>query len=186
MADIQSLYQEAIKFAAIRHGDQKVKGTTYSYIVHLSNVAMEVILAASHTRNFDLEFAVQVALLHDTIEDTSTSFDEIKDLFGTEIATAVMALSKNEDLPKDQQIPDSLRRIKKLRKEVWAVKLGDRITNLQLPPSNWTRDHRITFHKESEIVLRELREGNEYLAARLLEKIKEYSEYIDNKIEDIG
>ena len=42
MTDIQTLYQDAIKFAAEKHGTQKVKGSKNSYVVHLSNVAMEL------------------------------------------------------------------------------------------------------------------------------------------------
>jgi len=48
-----------------------------------------------------------------------------------------LALTKNENLPKEQQISDSLTRIKKRSFEAWAVKLADRITNLQIPPSVW-------------------------------------------------
>ncbi|MEN8251743.1 MAG: HD domain-containing protein, partial [Bacteroidota bacterium] len=174
--EVQTLYQEAIKFATSKHQDQgqKVKGTELPYVVHLSNVAMEVLVAALHTRDFDLIYAIQVALLHDTIEDTETTFDEIKENFGEDIAIAVLALSKNEKLPKDKQVPDSLTRIKKLQKEVWAVKLADRITNLQPAPANWTVNKRIEYLKESQIILDELRDGNQYLAKRLEAKIPEY------------
>jgi len=45
-------------------------------------------------------FAAQVALLHDTIEDTATTYDEIKEIFSEKIADAVLALSKDSNLPK--------------------------------------------------------------------------------------
>ena len=92
--DIQSLYQQAIKFATLKHveQDQKVPDTELPYVVHLSNVAMEILIAGSNTNGFDLGFAVQVALLHDTIEDTSTTFDELVNTFGLPIAMAVSAL----------------------------------------------------------------------------------------------
>ena len=180
MYNIQTLYQEAIKFAGSRHleNNQTVKGTRLPYVVHLSNVAMEIFAAVSHTDDFDLEFAIQVALLHDTIEDTSATFDEIKERFGEEIAVAVLALSKDEKLPKEQQIPDSLKRIKGLRKEVLAVKLADRITNLQPPPADWDRETLIKYRADSVLILDEMQEGNKYLAERLRDKIVEYSKYI--------
>jgi guanosine-3',5'-bis(diphosphate) 3'-pyrophosphohydrolase len=173
--EVQSLYQDAIKFAAYKHLEkrQKVKGTKLPYVVHLSNVAMEIFMTALHTKDFNLIYAIQAALLHDTIEDTETTFDEIKDSFGEDIAIAVLALSKDENLPKDKQIADSLARIKKLQKEVWAVKLADRITNLQPPPANWSRAKNIRYLKESQIILDELRDGNQYLANRLEAKITE-------------
>lgn len=42
-------------------------GTNLPYVVHLSNVAMEIIIASFNSDNFSLGLAVQVALLHDTI-----------------------------------------------------------------------------------------------------------------------
>ena len=78
---IQSLYQKAIKFAAAKHAaqNQTIPGTNLPYVVHLSNVAMEILIASFHSENFDLGFAVQVALLHDTLEDTSATFAEYRD-----------------------------------------------------------------------------------------------------------
>ncbi len=178
--EIQTLYQDAIKFAANKHQEkrQKVPGTNLPYVVHLSNVAMEIFMTAINTEKFNLGFAVQVALLHDTIEDTSTTYDEIKDYFGDEIANAVLALSKNEDLPKEQQTSDSLTRIKKLANEVWAVKLADRITNLQRPPSTWDNRKRKKYQEEARLIWNELKDGNGYLAIRLKDKIEEYTHFI--------
>ncbi|MBZ5857607.1 hypothetical protein [Flavihumibacter profundi] len=50
-------------------------GSDLPYVVHLSNVTMGIIIAGFHTENFDTAFAIQVALLHDTIEDTSATTD---------------------------------------------------------------------------------------------------------------
>jgi len=178
--EAQTLYQEAIKFATAKHLEkkQKIPGTNLPYVVHLSNVAMEIIIASSNSDNFDLGFAVQVALLHDTIEDTSTNLSELENKFEAEIAKAVFALTKNSELPKEQQMPDSLRRIKKLQSEVWAVKLADRITNLQQPPSNWDNTKKIKYQKEAQRILNELKDGNDFLAKRLEAKIEEYGNYL--------
>ena len=173
---IQSLYQKAIKFAAAKHAaqNQTIPGTNLPYVVHLSNVAMEILIASFHSENFDLGFAVQVALLHDTLEDTSTTFEELETKFGVEIAKGVLALTKNEKLPKEEQIKDCLKRIKLLQSEVWAVKLADRITNLQPPPPHWSKERKINYRDEARLIVSELRDGNEYLARRLEEKIEEY------------
>jgi guanosine-3',5'-bis(diphosphate) 3'-pyrophosphohydrolase len=176
--ELQSLYQKAIAFAGEKHLDQKVPGTQSSYLVHLSNVAMETMIAAGHTDDFDLGYAVQVALLHDVLEDTSTTFDELKEAFGQKIVEAVLALSKNEDLEPDLQIPDSLERIKLQPKEVWTVKLADRTSNLQPPPASWDNDKRIAYHKMAGTILLELKGGNAYLEQRLEEKILDYNQYI--------
>lgn len=138
-------------------------------------------MASAHTEHLDLEFAIPVALLHDTIEDTSTTLEELERQFGKDIATGVMALTKNEKLPKEQQIIDSLTRVKQLSKEVWAVKLADRITNLQEPPSGWSSKKRLKYLEDSKLILHALKGGNKYLAARLKEKIEEYKGYIGTK-----
>ena len=179
--DTQSLYQKAIRFAAEKHleNNQKVPGTNMPYGVHLSNVAMEIMIASFYTDNFDLNFAVQLALLHDVLEDTSTKFEELEKVFGKEIAIGVLALTKNENLLKEEKMLDALKRIKLMSKEVWAVKLADRITNLQVPPTDWDNSKKVKYLLDAELILSELREGNEFLAVRLKNKIKEYRNYID-------
>jgi guanosine-3',5'-bis(diphosphate) 3'-pyrophosphohydrolase len=177
---VQSHYQQAIKFSTARHAakQQKVPGTNLPYVVHLSNVAMEVIIAGSQTPGFDLDFAVQVALLHDTIEDTETIYQELSDTFGRTIADGVLALTKDATLPKEQRTMDSLTRIRKMPKEVWAVKLADRINNLQPPPGHWSKDKRLEYQNEARLILEILGEGNTYLAQRLRTLIIEYGEYL--------
>lgn len=177
----QTLYQEAIKFATEKHVQQgqNIPGTDLPYVVHLSNVAMEILIASFNSADFNLEFALPLALLHDTLEDTSTSYEELQEKFGNDIAEAVSALSKNKDIPKEQRMADSLNRIKKLKKEVWAVKLADRITNMQKPPDFWDNPKRVKYKSEAEIILNELAEGNNYLAERLKMKIEEYKFYIE-------
>lgn len=177
--ETQTLYHSAIKFAAEKHMDQKVPGTDISYVVHLSNVAMEVIFASFNTDSFNLQLAIQIALLHDILEDTSTDFAELESKFGVEIANAVSALTKDNNLPKEQQMEDSLARIKEMTSEVWAVKLADRITNLQAPPLHWSNEKKITYREEAQTILRELKGGNQFLERRLGMKIEEYQKYLN-------
>ncbi|PLB85229.1 hypothetical protein C0T31_12025, partial [Dysgonamonadaceae bacterium] len=69
-------------------------------------------------------------------------------------------------------------RIKQCKKEVWAVKLADRITNLQPPPSHWNKLKKTGYLLEANYILKELQGANEYLENRLAEKIVEYQDYI--------
>lgn len=89
------------------------------------------------------------------------------------------ALSKNPDLPKEDQMINSLMRIKKLRTEVWAVKLADRITNLQEPPLYWYYNKKMQYLEEARIILNELGAGNDFLAERLKKKIEEYANIVN-------
>jgi len=180
MLATQDLYQSAIRFAAEKHMGQTITGSELPYVMHLSNVAMEImmIFQRKDKNQFDIRFAIQLALLHDTIEDTDTTFEELKQNFGMDIAVAVMALTKNEELPKEQRMPDPIRRIKKLGKEVWAVKLADRITNMQKPPDSWSREKKSEYLEEAQMIYEELNDGNKILADRLRKKMDEYQRYI--------
>ncbi|MBP4138407.1 HD domain-containing protein [Flavobacterium geliluteum] len=184
MSELQTKYQKAIKFAAKKHADknQLIPGTNLPYVVHLSNVAMEILIAAEKTDKFNSEFAVQVALLHDILEDTATTFDEIADEFGKEIAQAVIALTKNSKIHNEERMSDSLNRIKELPKEVWAVKLADRITNLQPPPEHWSFEKITAYQKQAVLIHTSLKGGNEYLEKRLWEKILDYLKYCTTDI----
>ncbi|GAB3946213.1 HD domain-containing protein [Spirosoma harenae] len=178
--DCQTIYQQTIKFATLKHlqKSQTIPGTELPYVVHLSNVAMEILIAAPYTDNFDLAFAIQVALLHDTLEDTETSFSELSVQFGVDVANGVLSLTKNEALPKFERMTDSLSRIKSQRSEVWAVKLADRITNLQVPPLHWTTAKKKEYKSEAVFILESLKGGNNYLETRLAQKIADYEVYV--------
>ncbi|MEO0527756.1 MAG: HD domain-containing protein [Bacteroidota bacterium] len=82
----QEIYQKAIKFAGEKHKSQKVPSTESNYFLHISSVAMEIILAHKENDNFDMNYAVQLALLHDTLEDTKIKFTELKEHFGQKVA----------------------------------------------------------------------------------------------------
>lgn len=177
--DLQTLYQKAIAFATKKHAEknQTVPGTDLPYVVHLSNVAMEILVASTKSKLFNTRFAVQVALLHDILEDTDTTFEEISKVFSIDVAEAVLALTKNNSIPKDERMNDSLNRIKKLSNEVSAIKLADRITNLQPPPKYWSLEKILLYQKEAIVICENLKGTNYYLENRLKEKINEYSKY---------
>jgi (p)ppGpp synthase/HD superfamily hydrolase len=179
--EIQSIYQQTIKFAASKHSKKNhmIPGTNLPYVVHLSNVAMEILTAYQNAADFKLDLALKLALLHDTLEDTSATFDEISKEFGIDIAKGVSALTKNETLPKSEKMLDSLNRIKALPKEVWAVKLADRITNLQEPPKHWDTLKKEHYRNEAIQILEFLKGGNPFLEERLIKKIAEYQSYIN-------
>lgn len=178
----QEIYQKAMKFAGEKHSDQKVPGSNSNYLLHLANVAMEVLMAYQFENNFDLNYAIQVAILHDTIEDTTADFEEVKSEFGEKIAEAVQALTKNEKLTsKEDRMKDSLERINKLQKEVGLVKLADRITNLQKPPKHWTKDKIQKYQEEARFILERLKGKNDYLHDRLGRKIKEYESNLEGR-----
>jgi (p)ppGpp synthase/HD superfamily hydrolase len=181
----QDLYIQAYRFAAQAHWEkhQRVPGTRIPYLMHFSLVAMEIVAALAVESGLDGDLSVQCALLHDTLEDTDTIYEVLVNHFGAKVADGVAALTKDESIGadakdpwqrKDLQMADSLKRIKKQPREIWMVKLADRITNLQPPPHNWTQD-KVRRYKQEAIEIHEwLREGSPFLADRLKGKIDVY------------
>ena len=175
----QDKYIKACRFAAQAHNNgQVVPGTELPYLLHLSLVSMEIIAAIGTDKRYDADLAMQCAWLHDTIEDTETTYDDIVDNFGVAVADGVQALTKDMSLPKSDQMADSLRRIKDQPKEVWAVKMADRITNLQPPPSHWSKEKIAKYRIEALLIHDELKEGNEVLADRLYKKAEAYKAFM--------
>jgi (p)ppGpp synthase/HD superfamily hydrolase len=158
-----------------QHKEEKIE-----YINHIGSVVFEVMNAGMHTENFNGELAVSCALLHDSIEDTALSIEELKQLYGEQVAAGVLALTKDKNKPKDQQMPDSLMRIKAQPKEVWAVKLADRICNLYAPPYYWDNPKKLGYLEEARTIHLHLKDGNEYLANRLMQKIEDYKKYLEH------
>jgi len=131
----QDRVAKAWLFGARAHKEQKYPIKELPYLTHIGSVVLEVIGVLDTIQNPTL--ALCCAILHDTIEDTSVTFEDIQKEFGNEVAQGVAALSKNKNLPKEKQMLDSLERIKQQPKEIWIVKMADRVANLTKPSASW-------------------------------------------------
>lgn len=171
------LYRRALVFAAEAHKGQSVPGSERPYVTHPVEVAAEITaqIAIEPVEHADL--AVLCALLHDTVEDTSVTIETLAALFGEGVARGVAALSKDASLPKEERMADSLRRIRQEPREVWMVKLADRIVNLAEPPSHWSKEKIRAYREEARVIEAALGEASEGLAARLRAKIEAYARY---------
>ena len=176
----QETYLKVSRFAAERHNGQLFPGKDeLPYLYHLTLVAMEVIAALdvepAIPRNGEL--TLTCALLHDTIEDTETTYEEIEQTFGKAVAEGVLALTKDEKLPKADRMTDSLQRILAQPPEIAMVKLADRITNLQPPPAHWTPEKCARYLEEAKLIYDALHEASPFLADRLQQKMQSYRIY---------
>ena len=171
----QDKCNKALIFASTKHEGQKMKNPNIGYVYHVYGVCLEAINGClSSSCDVDLEKVIMLSLLHDTLEDTDATYNEIKNEFGNEIADGVMALTKNDELPKNEKMIDSIKRIKKQSSEVAIVKLADRIFNLRDIPPEWNEEKVNSYREEAILILNELGYNNEYLAKRLSEKINLY------------
>ena len=124
--------------------------------------------------SFDVDLAMQCALLHDSVEDAGVTVSTLKQEFGERVAQGVSALTKNGAVPKTERMADSLRRIRAQPREVWLVKLADRITNLDPAPPHWSEERRKAYRAEAEEIANALGEASAALNERIRSKIAQY------------
>jgi GTP diphosphokinase / guanosine-3',5'-bis(diphosphate) 3'-diphosphatase len=128
------LVSRAADFAAERHRDQRRKGKgQVPYINHLADVAR---LLAVATKGADAEL-VAAGWLHDTVEDTATSHNELVSAFGDDVASLVREVTDDKSLPKAER--KRLQVVKTPAKTPRAkmIKLADLTSNLRQLPDDW-------------------------------------------------
>lgn len=88
----------------------------------------------------------QAAVLHDTIEDTETTYQELLDCFGEAVANVVAEVTDDKRLPKEQRKQLQIEHALHASREAALVKLADKICNLRdmttAPPADWPLQRR--------------------------------------------
>lgn len=125
-----SLLDHAILFAVHAHANVERKGKGFPYIVHPLE-AMTIV--ASITSDQEL---LAAAVLHDTIEDTDTTFEQLKAEFGQRIAEIVeIETNINADCPKSDdwfsRKKTSIEKISTAYRDAQIVALGDKLSNMR-------------------------------------------------------
>ena len=163
----------AIIFATSAHADQVRKGNeNIPYIFHPIDVANEVIYYSGLPQKI-IERASTVAILHDTVEDTSVTATDLAAEFGEEIAQAVLFLTKDERVEQPLQLTENLSRLEHAPAYVQSVKLADRVSNLKAFPALWDKARIGRYLDDSVLIARTLGSASEALNARLLMRVAE-------------
>ncbi|MBE9139083.1 bifunctional (p)ppGpp synthetase/guanosine-3',5'-bis(diphosphate) 3'-pyrophosphohydrolase [Nodosilinea sp. LEGE 07088] len=157
---------DAIHFAATKHRDQRRKDPAASpYINHPIRVAQ---LLASTGTVTDL-VTLQGALLHDTVEDTDTTPDELTELFGPEVQQVVAEVTDDKSLPKGDRKRLQIEHAPHLSHRAKQIKMADKIANIQdvtlSPPADWSAQRRQDYLDWSEQVVAGCRGANAALEA---------------------
>ena len=164
-SEISALLQ-AIHFASIKHREQRRKDVEASpYINHPIEVAEMIARVGQVT---DL-IVLQGAILHDTIEDTMTTGEEIEALFGVEVRRVVEAVTDDKSLPKAERKQLQIEHAPHLTPRAQLVKLADKISNVrgvtETPPADWPLERRLAYLDWTEQVVAGLRDCNAPLEA---------------------
>ena len=161
MDDSTGLILKAFHFAAEKHNDQRRKDTKASpYINHLIGVT-ETLWSVGDVRDVSLLVA---AILHDTIEDTDATADEIKSQFGEEVLSLVLEVTDDKSLPKQTRKQLQIEHAPHKSEKAKLLKIADKINNIRdiikSPPESWPLERRQEYLLWSEKVVAGLRGVN--------------------------
>lgn len=112
--------------AARKHRHQLRKDGVTPYFSHLARVAQNI----SSVFGCDDPVVIAAAYLHDTIEDTTTDYEDIEDDFGPEVAQAVATLTKNMAIPESAREDEYHNRLRHGPWQARLVKMGDVLDNM--------------------------------------------------------
>jgi len=157
---------DALAFAADKHRDQRRKDAEASpYINH--PIALARILAVEGGVQDAL--VLRAAVLHDTIEDTQTSYEELAARFGGEVADVVREVTDDKSLPKAERKQLQIVHAAGLSRAAKLVKLADKIANLrdvaEHPPAQWPLERRREYFEWAKRVVDGLRGTHDKLEA---------------------
>jgi (p)ppGpp synthase/HD superfamily hydrolase len=158
---------QAYQFAADRHVGQRRKGEAAEpYVNHLTEVAE---LVARATDGADVDVIV-AAVLHDTVEDTETSFDDIATHFGQRVADLVAEVTDDKTLPKAMRKQLQIEHAAHASPGAKVIKLADKTSNLRAmavsPPKGWPAERRAEYLEWARQVVAGCRGANPWLEAQ--------------------
>lgn len=149
-----ALVLRAADFAATRHREQRRKDARGSpYINHPLRVAYLL----AQVGGVDDAQVIAAALLHDTVEDTATSLDEIATLFGSRVRDLVGEVSDDRTLNAAQRKQAQIAHAPTLSTDAALIKLGDKISNIRdiidSPPQGWSMERRRAYLDWAQAVI---------------------------------
>jgi (p)ppGpp synthase/HD superfamily hydrolase len=157
------LVRRAKAFAATAHAEQKRKYTGEPYTVHLEEVAALVAAVGAP------EAVVAAAWLHDTVEDTEVTLDQVRAAFGDDVARMVEALTDEPwvEGKNNRATRKALDRTRLAKADPWTqtIKLADLISN---SATILERDPKFAkvYLAEKRALLEVMTRGNDWLAYR--------------------
>ncbi len=156
-----SVLMKAFSFAAQKHRNQRRKDAVASpYINHPIAVAY-TLWETGDVRDIP---TVISGILHDTIEDTETTSEEIEKEFGNEIRKVVEEVSDDKSIPKSERKRLQIEKAKYKSTRAKNVKLADKICNIQdiisSPPIDWPGERRRKYIEWAQAVVNQVRGTN--------------------------
>ncbi len=162
-----ALVLKAATFAAHKHRDQRRKDAKATpYINHPLALAQ----ALCEEGAVDDPIVLAAALLHDTIEDTETTYDELRGQFGARIADIVIEVTDTKFLGKSVRKRLQLAKAGRASAAAQQVKIADKLCNLRdmlaNPPAKWSEKRKQEYFDWAKAVMDQIRRANLQLAEK--------------------
>lgn len=159
--ELLSIVIKCVNFAAIKHKDQRRKDEKETpYINHPIGVA-NILIQEGKVHD---PVVIIAALLHDTVEDTETTFEEIENEFGTEVCNIVKELTDDKSLPKMERKRLQVANAPQKSHKAKLITLADKLYNLRdlqsSVPVGWSQDRVKEYFKWSKAVIDGCRRTN--------------------------
>ncbi len=132
---------DVIQFAAEAHKHQRRKYDQAPYVNHLIEVAHLISNIGNIT---DIEI-LSAALLHDILEDTETTKDELSNRFGVTITGMVIALTDEKSLSLAERREKQLQDLPSKPKSIQIIKLADHCSNIVAIPEDWSEERIVEY-----------------------------------------
>jgi guanosine-3',5'-bis(diphosphate) 3'-pyrophosphohydrolase len=150
----QLLILRAAQLAAELHQDQRRKGASKRpYINHPLEVAQRLAEGAQVT---DAE-VLAAALLHDTVEDTDATAEDILEAFGPRVAALVAEVTDDKSLEKAERKQLQVEHAPHLSADAAAIKISDKTSNVmdlvRDPPPDWSHSRLVGYLDWAERVV---------------------------------
>ncbi len=161
-----ALIFRALAFAAHKHRDQRRKDAEASPYINHPIALAEVLAGEGGVADAEV---LAAALLHDTIEDTDTTPEELRREFGERIADVVLEVTDDKSLPKAERKRLQIEHAAGITHAAKLVKLADKICNLRdvadRPPAKWDLQRRREYFEWAKQVIDRLRGAHPGLEA---------------------
>src|SRR6267154_5131596 len=157
----------AIEFAVQKHRMQRRKDSEASPYINHPIALMHVLCIDGGITD---QLVLAAAALHDTIEDTETTEEELRTIFGEEITQIVVEMTDNKSLPKEVRKRLQIEHAHRMSREGALVKLADKLCNLRdvaaNPPLGWCLERQVGCFDWAKAAVDGLPRVSEYLLAK--------------------
>jgi len=154
MLNTLPLFVDALAFAAHKHRDHRRKNAAASPYINHPIALAHVLVSEGQVTDASVLCA---AILHDTVEDTETTFAEIEQRFGAEIAGIVSEVTDDKAETRARRKELQVEHAPHLSRGARLVKLADKICNLrdvaEDPPANWSNERRVEYFEWARRVI---------------------------------